>query len=296
MPFDAVTNFLLELPLNADAIALLQGLGWMLGLAGAILYIQHMLKLSQSTEFDASFFREQKVYLDFGAIKIDLNSILSGVGLSLFVFLLTQQVAFSVIALLAGATFPSLVSMYLEDQRRKRFERDLPRTIDQIARRRRSGVSLREAVVQTADDAPAGTRSEMLRIKQELELETPLDVALDNASARIRSGNFSSFVVSFKVALERGGDIVSTLTKLSAALREMIRLQEKIKAATTEGKMSVYIIAVIPFFVIGVVMSMQPELLNSLTTSVVGLFMIVIAVVLYGLGFYLLQNILRTKI
>ena len=281
-------------------LPLMSGISWITGLIGGFLVLRWALTkrdtLAMSGEATSNFFKDQEVYVSFGAIHITLNSIIVGAVFLLIFLLLTGSIVFAVIGGVAGITIPSLYEMYQADQRRKKFERDLPRTVEQLARRIRSGKSFEEALILSEDDAPPGTKAEMVRMAKELRLNAPLDETLSSAAKRINSDAFSSLVISLTVARRQGGDIQHTLVSLSSALREIVRLQEKLRTATMDGKQTVIAIAIIPFIVIFVVMMGQPELLESLTTRIEGVFMLMLAVVLYVAGLFFLQGILKTKI
>ena len=251
---------------------------------------------SDDSDLSKDFFKDQDVYLSFGGIDFDLNSIIIGCITMVFVFITMGSFFFAIVAGMVGACAPSFYRSYKADQVRKKFERDLPRTVDQLARRLRSGKSFEEAIEETAADAPSGTRIHLNQMAKELKLNAPLDEVLKNAAKRADSDAFDSVVVSLMVARRRGGDIQKTLTKLSGALREIIRLQEKLRTATTDGKRTVIAIALVPFIVIFVIMSGSPELMELMTSRVAGYVMLLIAIVLYILGLFFLQGILKTKI
>jgi len=291
---------LLNMVSDSRLLALMSGMSWIMGIIGGFLVINWALtkrdNLAISGEATSNFFKEQDVYASFGSIQITLNSIIVGAVFLIFLLLIMGNIAFALIGGIAGLTLPSLYDMYQADLRRKKFERDLPRTVEQLARRIRSGKSFEEALILAEEDAPPGTKSEMVRMAKELRLNAPLDETLSSAAKRINSDAFSSLVISLMVARRQGGDIQHTLVNLSGALREIIRLQEKLRTATMDGKQTVIAIAIIPFIVIFVVMMGQPELLESLTTRIEGIFMLLLAVVLYAAGLFFLQGILKTKI
>ena len=214
----------------------------------------------------------------------------------MLVFVATINFIFALIAGCAGLTMPHFYEVYQKDQERKKFERDLPQTVEQIARWLRSGRSLEESMQLTARDAPSGTRREMNQISSELELSVPVDHVMNTAAKRIGSDAFNNLVVSLAVARRRGGDIPVVLIKLSTALREIIRLNEKLRTATMDGKRTVLIIAVMPFVITLVVMTGQPQLVETLTGQFMGIIVMIISVVLYVGALYLLNGILKTKI
>lgn len=279
------------------ALSVLTGISWTVGFWSFFYVIWQLLKIDRSkVNFSDTFQKDRPVYAIIFGMDINLYSIISASILFVLVFAMTINPVFAVIAGLAGLTFPHFYETFKRDAARKKFERDLPRTVEQISRWLRSGRSLEEALTLTARDAPAGTRNEMYLIASELKLNVPVDELLFTAAERIGSDAFNNLVVSLSVARKRGGDIPVVLMKLSGALREIIRLNEKLRTATMDGKRTVLIIAVMPFIITMIVMMGQPELIEALTGQFLGLILILVSVALYIGALYFLNGILRTKI
>jgi tight adherence protein B len=288
---------MLDIIKDPRILAALTGLSWTIGFFSFFYLCWQLLKLDRSKlDLSDTLQKDRPVYASPMGIDISLYSIISGSILFIAVFIATINPIFAIIAGGAGLTLPHFYQVYQTDQERKKFERDLPQTVEQIARWLRSGRSLEESMRLTSRDAPSGTRREMRQIASELDLNVPVNHVMTTAAKRIGSDAFNNLVVSLAVARKRGGDIPVVLMKLSGALREIIRLNEKLRTATMDGKRTVLIIAVMPFVITLIVMMGQPQLIETLTGEILGIIIMLISVILYIGALYLLNGILKTKI
>ncbi len=279
------------------ALSALTGIAWTVGFFSFFYICWQLLKMDHGKlDLSDTLKKDRPVYASPGGVDINLYSVICGSFLFMLVFIATINPIFAIIAGGAGLTMPHFYEVYQKDQERKKFERDLPQTVEQIARWLRSGRSLEESMKLTSRDAPMGTRREMKQIASELALNVPVDHVMFTAAKRIGSDAFNNLVVSLAVARKRGGDIPVVLIKLSSALREIIRLNEKLRTATMDGKRTVLIIAVMPFVITLIVMMGQPQLIETLTGQFLGIIIMIISVLLYIGALYLLNGILKTKI
>ena len=73
--------------------------------------------------------------------------------------------------------------------------------------------------------------------------------------------NFNKNGITIAIQRETGGNLAETLNNLSDVLRKRAQMKLKIRAMSSEAKASAYIVGALPFFVFGIVYSMNPEYL-----------------------------------
>jgi len=223
-------------------------------------------------------------------------SVLGGVILGALAWLMTGSII--VAAVLAGSTIflPGPIFGYLRRQRLARFDERLPSALDQIVSSARAGLSLSQALEEVSKTAPAPVSEELSLIVQDQKLGTDLGEAIDSARRRLGSRPFGLVATALLVNREKGGNLPEALQTMSVSLKEIWRLEQKIITASSEGRKAVWVISAVPLFVFFMVITMQPDLAQSLVSSVAGFAILGLATLLYVGGIAWLMRILRMDV
>jgi tight adherence protein B len=126
---------------------------------------------------------------------------------------------------------------------------------------------------------PIGQELDLLL--KEINLGTPLDIAIRAMSERIGSPLISGALATILVGRQTGGDIPRILEESAATLREMQRLEGVVRTKTAEGKSQAYVLGAIPFVLIGAIQIIDPNWLKPLTETTIGFIVIAVAMVLW---------------
>jgi tight adherence protein B len=203
---------------------------------------------------------------------------------------------FAIVGALVVLTLPPMVFANLKRARLTKFEEQLPAALDQIASGAKAGLSLKQAIEETASTSPSPTSDEFSLLVQDTTLGSELGAAIDNTRKRLNSKQFGLVATALNVNRQKGGNLPEALDRMSASLKEIWRLEQKLITASAEGRKAMLVISVIPVFVFVMVMLMQPDLAAKLTESLMGFVILAIAVILYVAGIMWLLRILRVAI
>ena len=110
--------------------------------------------------------------------------------------------------------------------------------------------------------------------------------------------NSQDFVwVTQAVAINRevGGNLAEVLDGVSGTIRERNQIRRQVKALAAEGKLSAFVLMVLPFGVGGFLMMSNPEYLAPLTQSLLGYGLLTIAGVLLVVGGLWLRKTVQVK-
>jgi tight adherence protein B len=108
--------------------------------------------------------------------------------------------------------------------------------------------------------------------------------------------NVMAFVTSIIVQKETGGNLTELLSKISAVIRGRFKLNRKVKSLSAEGRMSAWVLTLIPFILFIMIMLTTPDYLVVLTDSPQGLKLITISSVGMLIGIYWLRRIIRIEV
>lgn len=148
----------------------------------------------------------------------------------------------------------------------------------------RAGLTLAQAIENTATESPQPLKRELQRISDDFNRGRPLDEAIDEAKQRLDLDSFTLFASSVLVCLERGGRVTDALDRISRSLQENQRLERKLEAETQSGRKVVKILAIFPLAFLGLFLLIYPEGSQLLFTTVIGQLVLAGIVIIVAAG------------
>lgn len=191
---------------------------------------------------------------------------------------------------------PGLFFRYLKSQRMEKFEAQLIDALELMANSVKSGLTLIQAIETVSNHMLPPISQEFGLLVKEYNLGVALDQVVMNARQRINSKNLTLATSALIVNREKGGNLPETLRKIADSIREIHRLEEKIKTSTAEGRKSARTMAFMPFVLGFMLYVMDPSSFSLLFTDPLGNLILLIAIILIGVGFYWIKRIVDIPI
>ena len=243
------------------------------------------------TRSDHAFVQELGMDLPFP--KLAAFVFLGAVFMAVMGYASTQSFVAALMMFLIVPGFPVAFYLNARTTRLEKIEEGLPTVLQQLASSMTTGSSIIQSLEQVSRLAPSPLDRELETIARQAREQKDLEVALTLARRRIRSQNFDMVALVLATALRQGGDVTASLQNLSEVFRELRRMQRKISTATSNGRMTMRMMTVVPFFIIGIAMYFQPDMVAQVTDSTTGIMALGFAAVLYigalALGIYLMS-------
>lgn len=195
-----------------------------------------------------------------------------------------------------GAALPLL---YVTNKRQKRInaiEQQLPDTLDMMARALRAGHALPGSIKMAGEEMPEPIAGEFRTTFDELNYGVPLQDALTNMAARIPVEDLRYFVISVLIQRETGGNLAELLDSISALIRARFKLLGTIRVLSAEGRLSAWILTLLPFVLAGVISFIHPTFIGILWTDPAGRQMIAGALVIMILGIFWMWRIIKIRV
>jgi tight adherence protein B len=171
-----------------------------------------------------------------------------------------------------------------ESRRTSAFLALLPDTLQMIAGSLSAGFSMPQAMDTVVREGQQPITGEFNRALVEARLGVPIEEALDGVAQRMKSQDFGWVVMAIKIQREVGGNLAELLTTVAATLRERERLRRQVKALSAEGRLSAWILGLLPpVFSLYLVLT-RPDYLKPLWTTAMGLFFVGLGVILLTVG------------
>ena len=237
------------------------------------------------------FLMQQADWPLFGA-EFQMILALLGAAVGLFLVLLTFKPLMFVFGF--GGTI-LLGYLYVKihiSRRRAAFVGQLGDTLNMVSNALRAGFSFMQAVelISKEMDAPIG--SEFQKVLNEINLGGTLEASLESMGKRVASSDYDLMVTAVLIQRQVGGNLAQVLDSISNTINERIRMKNEISSLTAQGKLSGLIVGLIPIFIVGYLLSVNPHYFDPMLESLTGKIMLGAAVVFEIVAVYVIKNII----
>lgn len=163
--------------------------------------------------------------------------------------------------LLLGAGLPHIVVNFFIARRIKKFTSSFPDAIELLVRGLKSGLPVGETLGVVAREIPGPVGEEFKLVTEKIKIGKSMEDSLQETADRLGTPEFQFFVITLAIQRETGGNLAETLANLADVLRKRAQMKLKIRAMSSESKASAYIVGSLPFFVFGMVWTVNAEYL-----------------------------------
>jgi len=216
-------------------------------------------------------------------------------GLGLLVGLLTSNVFLKIVFCLLSGSLPLLRINIQRKNRLKAFIREFPDALDMMTSAIRAGHSLNQAIQLVGQEAPDPLGIEFKKTFERHNLGLNLRESLLDLTERVNSLDLKLFVTAILLQRETGGNLTDILSNISYTIRERFKLIGKIKTYTAQGRMTAWIVGMLPMIFVTIISMLNPGYLTPLFHDKIGHYLILIAVVLQIVGISIISRIVKIK-
>jgi tight adherence protein B len=199
---------------------------------------------------------------------------------------------------MAGVGFfsPMLLIRYYRKRRINRFNVQLVDALQAMANAFKAGLTFPQAIEHISKEAFPPLGQEFGLFVKEVKLGVPLEEALVNMSKRVGSQDLDLVVVSTNIARQLGGNMAEMFETISATIRERFRLEGKIDAITSQGRMQGWIVSALPI-ILGVVLNyMRPDLMEPMLDHWFGMVLVFAVALMEFLGIMIIRRIVAIDV
>ncbi|HEX8989588.1 MAG TPA: type II secretion system F family protein [Rhodocyclaceae bacterium] len=227
-----------------------------------------------------------------------LLALSAGLGLVALALAAASPLPFAVAAALGAgaATLPALYVGRCRARRMRRIERQLPDALDLVCRALRAGHAFSAGLQMVGEEMPEPIGGEFRITHEEVNFGVSLQQALLNLAARVPSTDMRYFVVAVMIQRDSGGNLTEVLGNLAMLIRERFKLLEKVRVLAAEGRLSAWILGLLPFGVAAAINVINPGFMQVLWTDPLGSRMVGAALVCEALGILWMRQIIRIRV
>jgi len=191
---------------------------------------------------------------------------------------------------------PFLKLRYDRNRRMSKIEEQLPDAVDVIRRALRAGHPFSAALRLVAEDLEQPIAKEFELTFGDLNYGNDVRRAMLGLLDRVPSVTMMSFVTAVLLQRETGGNLAEILEQISKVVRGRFKFFRKVRTLSAEGRMSAWVLALVPLVLFAAISMTQPNYLPALVHDELGRKLIVGAVVLGLIGTLWIRKLLRIEV
>ena len=232
----------------------------------------------------------------FLAYRVVLLSVLLGISAAVLAWATTRMTIAPVIAGAIGAYLPFMVISRCRAKRMAMIEEQIPDAIDTMSRALRAGHPFNATLKMIAEDLDEPIAGEFDLTFGDINYGNDLRRAMLGLLSRVPSVTMMALVTSVLVQKETGGNLAEILKQISGVVRGRFKLYRKVKTLSAEGRMSAWVLALVPLFLFALISVTTPDYLPILVDDPRGQKMLVYGMISGVLGILWIRRILRIEV
>jgi len=236
---------------------------------GIIRYLSRFVSTSAKAKYFHSKLMQAGIPLrgsEFFVIVLLLSAAIGLIG-----FVLAKGALFVGLGLAVMTYLLSHVYINIKIQQRlKAFDQQLGETLSLMANALRSGHSFLQTVDMVSREMTPPISQEFGRMMKEMNLGAPVETALNNLLARVKSDDLDLAVTAVMIQRQIGGNLAEIMDNIAATIRERHMMKREIKTLTAQGRISGWIVGLLPFVMLGFILLVNKDYMNPLFSDPIG--------------------------
>jgi tight adherence protein B len=211
-------------------------------------------------------------------------------------YLKTSSFFFSIGLALIPAAVPFGYVLWKRSKRFEKFEEGLPPALELMVSGLRGGhslISVLELVSRESPD-PVGPEFRICFDEQNYGLE--LRTAMQNLAVRMPIADIRIVMTAILIQKETGGNLAEVLEKCAHVIRERFRLKREIRTKTAQGRLTGWVLSLLPVLLGTALYIIRPDVVSLLWTKPAGLKMIYTGIVMLIMGSLIIRKIVRIRV
>jgi tight adherence protein B len=191
---------------------------------------------------------------------------------------------------------PLLLARRARARRLIRIEQQLPDAADFIARALRAGHSFTNVLQIVGNELPEPLSGEFRIAREEINYGVPMNEALHNMAERIPLTDLRYMIIAVLIQRESGGNLAEILGNISQIIRARLKLAAQVRVLSAEGRLSAWILSLLPFCVMGAMQVLNPSYISMLWTDPSGIRLLWYGLGMIIVGVFWLRRVIRIRI
>lgn len=222
-------------------------------------------------------------------------SVTAALGLSLIFYLIDRPILIPV-GLIVGFFGPRWWVGFRQKARAKKFDDQLADALNLVVNSLRAGYSTNQAMEVISHEMPDPIATEFGRAVLEMQLGIDFDAAMLNMLRRMPSDDLDLVITAMSVQREVGGNLAEVLDSISFTIRERIRIKGDINTLTAQGRITGYIITLLPFGLSAFMYLARREFFGPMLEDPCGWMMLGTGLFMIIIGYVIINKIVNIEV
>jgi tight adherence protein B len=199
-------------------------------------------------------------------------------------------------SLVLGLFIPVLFLQFRANRMRKKIQEQFPIALDVFVRGLRAGHPVAAALDLLTVELPDPIGSQFGMVVDEVTYGAELRDALHTMAERWDMNDMRMFVVSLSVQNETGGNLAEILENLSKVIRDRQSMMLKVRALSSEGRMTAIILTALPILAFTTLFTVNPKFYLDVADDPAFVPGFIALIVLYMIGFVTIRRMVDIKV
>ncbi|QBQ55872.1 type II secretion system F family protein [Nitrosococcus wardiae] len=219
-----------------------------------------------------------------------------GMGFGLLVWALSRSPLLGLLVAFVSFIFPILKIRIERDKRIGKFEEQLPEALDIMSRAMKAGYPFAETLHVASEEMRDPLAKEFRTTFADINYGMNIKIAFLSLLQRVPSMSLMAVVTGVLVQRDTGGNLAEILEKIAAVVRGRFRFQRKVRTFTAEGRISAWVLTLVPFVLSAALHVTNPEYLPMLIKEPLGRTLILLAFINIMVGVFWMRRIIRIDV
>lgn len=206
-------------------------------------------------------------------------------------YLLLHQLMMGIILAVIGFLVPQIWVTFNKNRRIRMIDDQLLDAILLMAGALRSGHSFLQALELVSRETFPPLSEEFQRVLHENRIGLMLEDALNNLTSRTESKEIELMVAGVLVQREVGGNLAEVLDNIAMTIEKRVKMQAKVRALTAQGRMSAWVISLLPFVLAFFIFTINPEYGGLFLQDPLGRIMLISGLIMLIIGIVLVRRV-----
>ena len=234
--------------------------------------------------------------LDWTVAKLLSLSMLAGMAVYVALMLADLPGQWQLGAVIVASCVPWILVHWRRTKRLRMMERQLPEALDLMGRALRAGHALPSCLKMVGEESFDPIATEFRITHDELNYGVAIQQALNNLADRSPITDIRYLVVAILIQREAGGNLTEVLDNISKLIRNRLKFQARVRVLTTEGRMSAWVLGLMPFALAALLNFANHEFISVLWTDPVGKQITNVVLAMMAVGGLWLYKLVRIRV
>lgn len=207
------------------------------------------------------------------------------------------------VAVVLGWWIPRFWVNRRKSKRLNAFNDNLADTITLIGNALRAGASFLQAIELVVRETQPPISTEFNRVIREVNLGLPFEQALANMVRRVESDDLELMTTAITIQHQVGGNLAEILDSIAFTIRERIRIVGEIRTLTAQQRLSGYVVAGLPIFLVVILSVIAPTFMEPMFVKPpeiagipLGVIVLAIGGIMMFIGFMAIRKIVDIEV